>query len=73
MCLAVPAKIIKITDAHAEVDIMGFRKQINTLLIDHLNVGDKVMIHAGFAINKIDDESFDFLRETLQVMLGDSP
>lgn len=73
MCLAVPAKIIKITDAHAEVDIMGVRKQINTLLIDHLNVGDKVMIHAGFAINKIDDEYFDFLRETLQVMLGDSP
>ena len=73
MCLAIPAKVMRINHAHAEVDIMGIRKQINTLLIDHLNVGDKVMVHAGFAINKINEEDFNFLRDTLQNMLGDSP
>lgn len=73
MCLAVPAKVIKMDDAHAEVDIMGVRKQINILLVDHLDVGDKVMVHAGFAINKIDDEYFNFLQDTLQKMLSDSP
>lgn len=73
MCLAVPAKVININDSHAEVDIMGVRKEINILLIDHLRVGDKVMVHAGFAINKIDNEYFDFLRDTLQDMLRDLP
>ena len=72
MCLAVPAKVIKINNAHAEVDIMGVRKEINILLIDNLNVGDKVMVHAGFAINKIDDTYFDFLEDTLTEMLSDS-
>ena len=73
MCLAIPAKVIKINDSHAEVTIMGVRKNINILLVDDLNIGDKVMVHAGYAISKIDDEYFDFLKATLQEMLGDSP
>lgn len=72
MCLAVPAKVIKINNAHAEVDIMGVRKKINIMLIDNPNIGDKVMVHAGFAINKIDDAYFNFLKDTLREMLGDS-
>ncbi|KAF5035555.1 HupF/HypC family protein [anaerobic digester metagenome] len=72
MCLAVPANVIKINNANAEVDIMGVRKIINILLIDNLNIGDKVMVHAGFAINKIDDTYFDFLEDTLTEMLSDS-
>jgi len=60
-------------DSHAEVDIMGGRKKINILLVDNLNIGDKVMVHAGFAISKIDDEYFDFLKDTLHEMLGDCP
>ena len=73
MCLAVPGKVIKINNTHAKVDIMGIRKDINILLVDHLNIGDKVMVHAGFAINKIDDEYFNYLRDTLQEMMGGSP
>ena len=72
MCLAIPAKVIKINNAHAEVDIMGVRKIINIQLIDDLNIGDKVMVHAGFAINKIDDAYFGFLEDTLTEMLSDS-
>lgn len=72
MCLAIPAKVIKINNAHAEVDIMGVKKEINILLIDNLNIGDKVMVHAGFAINKIDDAYFGFLEDTLKEMLSDS-
>ncbi len=73
MCLAIPAKVIKMNDAHAEVDIMGIQIQINILLIDELSIGDKVMVHAGFAISKIDDEYFDFLTNTLKEMMVDSP
>ncbi|WMJ83784.1 HypC/HybG/HupF family hydrogenase formation chaperone [Oscillospiraceae bacterium LTW-04] len=72
MCLAVPAKVIKINNAHAEVDIMGVREKINIMLIDNPHIGDKVMVHAGFAINKIDDAYFNFLKDTLHEMLGDS-
>ncbi|HBN82963.1 MAG TPA: HypC/HybG/HupF family hydrogenase formation chaperone [Clostridiales bacterium] len=73
MCVAIPAKVIKITGAHAEVDIIGNRKKINILLIDELSIGDKVMVHAGFAISKIDDEYFDFLRNIFEEMMVDSP
>ncbi|MPM21953.1 hypothetical protein SDC9_68403 [bioreactor metagenome] len=72
MCLAIPAKVINMNNAHAEVDIMGVRKTVNILLVDDLNVGDKVMVHAGFAISKIEDEYFYFLEDTLQEMLGGS-
>ncbi|MPM05908.1 Hydrogenase maturation factor HypC [bioreactor metagenome] len=73
MCLAIPAKVINMNDSHAEVDIMGVRKNVNILLVDDLNVGDKVMVHAGFAISKIEDEYYRFLEDTLQEMLGDCP
>ena len=73
MCLAIPAKVINMKDSHAEVDIMGVRKTVNILLVDDLNVSDKVMVHAGFAISKIEDEYFNFLEDTLQEMLGDCP
>lgn len=73
MCLAIPGKVISIDSVHAEVDIMGVLKEVNILLIDHPRVGDKVMVHAGFAINKIEDEYYNFLRDTLQNMLRDMP
>lgn len=73
MCLAIPAKVIKTNGTHAQVDIMGIRKKSSVLLIDELNIGDKVMVHAGFAICKIDEEYFDFIRNTLQEMMVDSP
>jgi hydrogenase assembly chaperone HypC/HupF len=73
MCLAIPAKVIRISDAHAEVDIMGLRKNINILLVDNLSIGDNVMVHAGYAINKIDEAYFDFLQNTLNEMLGEKP
>jgi hydrogenase assembly chaperone HypC/HupF len=73
MCLAIPSKVISMNDSHAEVDIMGVRKTVNILLVDDLNVGDKVMVHAGFAISKIEDEYFSFLENTLHEMMGDSP
>ncbi|MDD4772338.1 MAG: HypC/HybG/HupF family hydrogenase formation chaperone [Eubacteriales bacterium] len=73
MCLAIPAKVIKMNESHAEVDIMGVRKTVNILLVDNLNVGDKIMIHAGFAISKIEDEYFCFLENMLREILDDCP
>jgi hydrogenase maturation factor len=52
---------------------MGLRKNINILLVDNLSIGDNVMVHAGYAINKIDEAYFDFLQNTLNEMLGEKP
>ncbi|MCX8034020.1 MAG: HypC/HybG/HupF family hydrogenase formation chaperone [Thermodesulfovibrio sp.] len=55
MCLAVPSKIIEIQDTMATVDVMGLRKQISLLLLpEEAQIGDYVLVHAGFAINKME-------------------
>lgn len=69
MCLAVPATIVSIDDIHAWVETMGVRQKINIRLIDSPIPGDYVLVHAGFAIEKIDPKHFSFLSETLYEML----
>ncbi|MHB1152379.1 MAG: HypC/HybG/HupF family hydrogenase formation chaperone [Eubacteriales bacterium] len=64
MCLAVPARIAFIDgpDAkYAYAEMNGIRQKINIQLIDSPEIGDHVLIHAGFAIEKIEEEHFDFL------------
>ncbi len=63
MCLAVPSKIIEINDDLGIVDVDGVKKEISLHLIEDPKVGDYVIVHAGFAINKIDEnEALDTLR-----------
>jgi len=56
MCLAVPAKIISIDGADAVVEIEGVRRGCNVSLIRDPRVGEHVLLHAGFAIQKWSDE-----------------
>jgi hydrogenase expression/formation protein HypC len=65
MCYAIPAKIIKIEGDSAEVDYGGVMKKINLSLIDNPRVGEFVLIHAGFAIEKLDRKSAE---ESLQII-----
>ncbi len=56
MCLAVPAKIIELTDGkNALCDFNGITKEVNIALIDEPKVGDWVIVHVGFALNRIDE------------------
>ena len=55
MCLAIPGKILKIKDHLAEVDFNGVQKDINITLVD-VKVGEYVMVHAGFAIEKMEPD-----------------
>ena len=57
MCLAVPSKIIEINDFMAKVDVDGVVRDASIMLIDNANVGDYVIVHAGFAINKLDEKA----------------
>ena len=64
MCLAVPSKIIEINDDMGIVDVDGVKREVGLHLIEDPRVGDYVIVHAGFAINKIDE---DEALETLKV------
>lgn len=56
MCLAVPMKVIEIEDNEAVVELGGLKKKINLGLLEKIDVGDYVIVHAGFAIQKLDEE-----------------
>jgi hydrogenase expression/formation protein HypC len=67
MCVAVPAEIISINGSEAEVNMDGARRRASITLTPHAQVGDYVLLHAGFAIRVIDlDEAqatLDLLRD----------
>lgn len=67
MCLAIPAKIVKIENGMGTVDVDGTQRQVSLLLQEDARVGDYVIVHAGFAIHRVDEEealeSLRFLRE----------
>lgn len=54
MCLAIPAKIIKINKNIAEVESLGVKKEIDISLTPGASLGNFVIVHAGFAIQIID-------------------
>ena len=56
MCLAIPAKVIRVEGASALVSIEDVEYQASLLLLDDVHPGDFVMLHAGFAIEKVDPQ-----------------
>lgn len=56
MCLAVPAKVIALSGSVAVVDIGGNRRDANVALLPGVEIGDYVMVHAGFAISRYEPE-----------------
>lgn len=70
MCLAVPAKIIDKKDQLAVVELSGVRRDVSLLLLPEAEVGDFVLIHAGFAMQIIDQEEAEKTNELLREMNG---
>ncbi len=68
MCLAIPAKIENIDGTKAEVDIRGLKRKIGLQLMPDAKVGEFVLVHAGFAIQRIDpeeaEETYKLLEDT---------
>ena len=64
MCLAIPALIKSIEDKGAEAEIGGITRNISLWLTPEAKVGDYVLIHAGYAINILDQEEAE---ETLKL------
>ncbi len=74
MCLSIPSKIEHIDENNiATVDTMGVKRKVSLDLIDEpVEIGDFVLIHVGFAMNKIDKEraldSLELYKEIVQKM-----
>ena len=65
MCLAIPAKILKIENNLALVDMAGVKRQADIRMVSKVRGGEYVLIHAGFAIEKIGEKEAE---ETLQLL-----
>lgn len=66
MCLAIPARITELKDDHlATVDILGVTRDIAVDLTPQANIGDFVLVHAGFAIEVVDP---DYAQETIDLI-----
>lgn len=69
MCLGIPSKIIEMDDVRrtGKIDYLGTKVKTNFTLLDDAKIGDWVIVHAGFAISKLDEkdarETLDMLRE----------
>ncbi len=57
MCLAIPAKVVELlADDQCVIDLGGVRKEISLALVSDVVVGDYVIVHVGYALNKLDQE-----------------
>ncbi|HVF46168.1 MAG TPA: HypC/HybG/HupF family hydrogenase formation chaperone [Pyrinomonadaceae bacterium] len=68
MCLAIPGKIVEITDVDnriAKIEIGGVRRSVNIGLLDDVAIGDYVLVHVGFAMSKVDEKE---AHETLRML-----
>lgn len=70
MCIAIPGKVIEIEYPFAVVDFKGTRKKIRIDLLEDVKEGDWVLVHVGFAIQKVDEEEAKKTAELLEEVFG---
>ena len=75
MCLAVPGKVVSIDESNpelkmAKVNFSGVSKEVCIQWLPDVNIGDYVLVHVGFALNKIDEKD---AQDTLRILreMGD--
>ncbi len=76
MCLSIPSKVVKVSEdkTMCTVDTLGVQRDANLMMMDDddVKVGDYVLLHIGFVMNRIDEEealaSIETYREILEIM-----
>ncbi len=76
MCLSIPSKVVRISEDQTmcTVDTMGVQRDANLMMMtdDEVKLGDYVLLHIGFVMNKIDEKealsSIETYRELLELM-----
>ena len=66
MCLAIPARIVEVNGSRARVSLEGNVREADLSLVEDAGVGDWVLVHAGFAIEKLSPEDAE---ETLKLIM----
>jgi hydrogenase expression/formation protein HypC len=65
MCLALPAKVLDLSpDGMGTVEMGGVRQRVSMALLEEVKVGDYVIVHVGYALNRLDEEE---AKETLAI------
>jgi hydrogenase expression/formation protein HypC len=70
MCLAVPARIVEMTGQTATVDMEGVRRNVSMMLLPDARVGEYVIVHAGFAIGRLDEKEAEETLRMIRDVLG---
>ncbi len=65
MCLGIPMKIKKIKQEFAEVESGRLTRTVNIQMLPHIKAGDYVIVHAGFAIQRLDPQK---AKQTLRLI-----
>jgi len=66
MCLAVSGEVLEVKENNALVNIRGIQIKVDISLIDNPEIGEYILIHGGFGIQKINEENHHFLQETIE-------
>jgi hydrogenase expression/formation protein HypC len=71
MCLSVPGKVVEIRDNMAKVEVGGMLREVSTDVCPDVAVGEYVLIHTGFAIQRLDEkealETLELLRKMVDM------
>ena len=70
MCLGIPVKVVEVDGQSAVVDVGGTRRENSLLLLDEVEAGDWVILHAGFAIQRLDEEEAERTLALLRELPG---
>jgi len=72
MCLAVPMKVVEIDGSTAKVEISGTQRTVGLDILDPKpKIGEYVIVHAGFAINVIDEKEAHIIINDFKELFGD--
>ena len=65
MCLAIPMELVERDDLEGEVELNGVRRRISLMLLPEAEPGEYLLVHAGYAIGKVDAEE---ARKTIELL-----
>ncbi len=70
MCLAVPAKVLEIKDSLAKVELSGVMRDVSLMLLPEAKIGDYVLVHAGFAMQVVEEKEVEEMNALFAEMNG---
>ncbi len=70
MCMAIPMKVTEISGADGKCELSGVSRSVRFDLVPSVKIGDYVLVHAGFAIETIDEDEAQRTLELFKEMLG---